>query len=181
MDDVNNPYRPPSADEPDGSVEEENADPRTVGKARYVPTVAILTIVHGVFMFIAACCLIGMVAFITPQIAEQIENQQKMQRQQDPNAPVFTKDGWQTMLTAIYGGMAAALCIIGIVNLFAGIQNYRYRYRTLGIISLVINMGSILFCWCLPLTIGLLIFGMIIYLSPEADRAFRWASSNLKQ
>jgi hypothetical protein len=39
---------------------------------------------------------------------------------------------------------------------------------------MVLNMGSILFCWCLPFSIGLLIFGMIVYLSPEADRAFRW-------
>jgi hypothetical protein len=181
VDDVNNPYRSPGADEPDASVPEEGVDPRTIGKARYVPTVAILMIAHGVLMFVAACGLIGMTVFMTPQIAQQIEDQQKMQRAQNPNAPVFTKDGWQTMLTAIYGGMAAVLCIIGVVNLFAGIQNYRYHYRILGVISLVINMGAILFCWCLPFSLGLLIFGMIIYLSPEADRAFQWQSSHLKQ
>lgn len=179
MDDFENPYLPPSSDEPASaaipSEWDEDVDPRTIGKAKYVPRVAILMIAHGVLMFMAALGLIGMMLFV-PQIGQQIENQQEMQRQQNPNVPELSKEGMTTLLYATYGIMSAFLFLIGVLNFVAGVRNYGYRNRVLGIISLVLNMGSILFCWCLPLSAGLLIFGMIVYLSPEADRAFRWRS-----
>lgn len=183
MDDLNNPFRSPGSDEPDATSEdairsEDEFDPRTIGKARHVPTVAILMIAHGVLMFLAGCGLIAMIFFIVPQLSQQLENQQKMQGQQNPNAPQFTQEGAKTMFSAVYGGMAAVLFIIGAVDVFAGILNYGYRQRIFGVITLVINMGSVMFCWCLPFSVGLLIFGMIIYLSPEAERAFRWRSRN---
>lgn len=178
MADLDNPYVSPAADEPNPSGHDINVDPRTIGKARLVPTVAILMIVHGVLMFLAGCCLIGMIAFVTPQIAQQIELQQKMQRQQNPNTPQLDQGTTAKVLTAVYGAMAAGLFVVGAVNVIAGLLNYQYRQRVFGVISLVLSMGSILFCWCVPLSIGLLIFGMIIYLSPEADQAFRWRATN---
>ena len=178
MDDFDNPYLPPSSDEPDHAAidpdMDDDVDPRTIGKARYVPWVAILMIVHGVLMLVAALGLIGMIVFFVPQLSEQVEKQQQMQRQQNPNAPQFTKEGMAAILYATYGAMSAFLFVIGALGIYAGIRNYGYQNRILGIITMVLNMGSILFCWCLPFSIGLLIFGMIVYLSPEADRAFRW-------
>jgi MFS family permease len=167
------------ADEPTPFNHEENIDPRMIGKARQVPTVAILMIVHGVLMFLAGCGLIALAAFV-PQITQQIEEQQKIQRQQNPNAPQISKESLQTLLTVVYSGFSVVLFVIGTINVIAGILNYGYRYRVFGIISMVLSMGSILFCWCLPLSIGLLVFGMIVYLSPEAERAFRWQSVNRK-
>ncbi|MDB5345111.1 MAG: hypothetical protein JWP89_3488 [Schlesneria sp.] len=178
MDDFENPYLPPSSDEPSPaaipSEIDDGVDPRTIGKARYVPWVAITMIAHGVLMLIAAIGFIGMIVFFVPQISEQVEKQQQMQRQENPNAPQIPKDGMTAILYVTYGAMSAFLFVIGILGIYAGIRNYGYRNRILGIITMVLNMGSILFCWCLPFSIGLLIFGMIVYLSPEADRAFRW-------
>ena len=155
---------------------EPRTNPCTIGKAKYIPTVAILLIVHGVLMFLAGTALIGVMIFISPQVGQQIADQQKMQLQQNPNMPHFTKEGMTTMLYAMYGAMSACLFAIGVLNIFAGLRNYGYRNRVLGVISLVLNIGSVFFCWCLPLSIGLLIFGLIVYLSPEADRAFQWRS-----
>lgn len=178
MDDNDNPYRSPSTNEP-ASAEipsdvDENVDPRKIGKARYVPVIAIMMIVHGVLMLLAGCGLIAVTVFMTPQIGQQIANQQEMQRRQNPNAPQIPQEGMTNLLYGVYGTMSAVLFAIGVLGIYAGVRNYGYHNRVLGIITLVLNMGSILFCWCLPLSVGLLIFGMIIYLSPEADRAFQW-------
>lgn len=184
MDDSDNPFRSPDSDHPAPAETnpfdfDETIDPRTIGKAKYVPTIAILMIVHGVLLFAAGLALISMIFFVTPQIGQQIERQQDLDRQQNPNAPRLAKEEMVMMLNAVYGGFSAVLFCLGSLNCYAGIRNYRYRNRILGIFSLIFSLGSILFCWCLPLSIGLLIFGLIIYLSPEADRAFRWQSENI--
>lgn len=182
MDDTDNPFLPPESDETTSDAADfdwdDDVDPRKVGKARHVPTIAILLIVHGVLMYVAAGGLIAMIFFMVPQMQQQFERQVEMQRQQNPNAPQVGAETMTTLVTAVYGAMSAGLAIIGTLNIFAGIRNYGYRNRTLGIVSLVLNVGSIFFCWCLPLSIGLLIYGLIIYLSPEADRAFRWRSNS---
>lgn len=178
MDDIENPYLPPSSDDtapdPIPADIDDDVDPRTIGKARYVPWVAIMMIIHGALMLVAAVGLIGMIIFFVPQLSEQIEQQQRMQRQQNPNAPQLPPNSMSTILSITYGAMSACLFVIGGLGIFAGIRNYGFQNRILGIVTMVLNMVSILFCWCLPFSIGLLIFGMIIYLSPEADRAFRW-------
>lgn len=178
MDDFDNPYQSPANDEPAPleilSDEESTFDPRTVGKAKYVPWVATLMLVHGALMFVAGCALIFVIAVVVPKMNQQLEEQLKAQRQLNPNAPQLTKEAMTTMLYATYSSMAAIVFVIGILDVVAGIRNYSYRNRTLGIITLVLNMGSVLTCWCAPVALALLIFGMIIYLSPEADQAFRW-------
>lgn len=180
VDDYENPYQSPGSDDPTRAAVpsewSEDVDPRTIGKARSVPTVAKLMILHGALMFVAGVGLISMMAFIAPQIGQQIENQQEMQRKQNPNAPRLSKEAMTTMLYAMYGAMSVCLFVIGSLNIFAGIRNHGYRNRILGVVSLVLNMGSVFFCWCLPFSIGLMIYGMIIFLSPEAERAFRWRS-----
>ncbi len=182
MDDFDNPYQSPANDDPAPleilSDEEATFDPRTIGKAKYVPWVAILLLIHGALMFLAAIALIVVITIMVPNITQQIEKQQEAQRQQNPNGPQLTKEGTATMLYAMYGSVAAIVSVIGIIDIYAGIRNYGYHNRTLGIITLVLNMGSILTCWCAPLSIALMIFGMIIYLSPESDRAFRWHSKS---
>lgn len=182
MDDFDNPDQSPGSDEPTpveiSFDDDANVDPRTIGKAKYVPWVAILLGVHGVLMFLAGFGVIGVMIFVAPQMEMQIEKQQEQQRQQNPNAPQMGKEALTTMLYTMYGAMSAVLFLIGIVNIYAGFRNFGYHNRTLGIVSMVLNMGSILFCWRLPLSVGLLIFGMIIYLSPEAVQAFEWRSKS---
>ena len=182
VDDFDNPYQSPGNDEPAPLEilpdEESTFDPRTIGKAKYVPWVAILLIAHGTLMFLVAIALIGIIAFVVPNITQQIEKQQEAQRQQNPNAPQLTKEGMATMLYGMYGAVAAIVSVIGIIDIYAGIRNYGYHNRTLGIITLVLNMGAILTCWCAPLSIALMIFGLIIYLSPDTDQAFRWRAKS---
>jgi hypothetical protein len=184
VNDFENPDQSPSSEKPASdaipSDSDENVDPRKIGMAKYVPAVAVLMIVHGVLMFVAGFIVIGVMVFV-PQIVHQNENQQQLQRQQNPNAPQITKEGMTALLYVTYGAVSAFLFLIGVLDIYAGARNYGYRNRVLGVISIVANMGSILFFVCLPLSIGLLIFGMIIYLSPETDRAFRWRSSHPQQ
>lgn len=182
MDDVENPYVSPGEDDLTPVVDDdvESIDPRNIGKAAYVPTVAILMIVHGVLMFVAASILVGMIFWFLPQMSREFERQQEVQRLRNPKAPQLSNQFMTTMLTTVYGGISAVLFTIGVVDIVAGIRNYGYHGRVFGVISLVLNMGSVVFFWCVPFSIGLIIFGLIIYLSPEAERAFTWRSSNPK-
>ena len=79
MDDPNNPYLSPNWSDPI-LTPLEGADPRTVGKAAQVRTVAILMIAHSILMLIGGCILFGMAYYMAPQIAQQI----KLQQQQTP-------------------------------------------------------------------------------------------------
>lgn len=54
----------------------------------------------------------------------------------------------------------------------AGIQNFRYRRRVLGIVSQVCGLASMFGCYCGPTSIMLLIYGLIVYLNPAVQAAF---------
>ncbi len=48
----------------------------------------------------------------------------------------------------------------------------------IGILALVSGAAMLLFCYCFPYSLGLLIYGLIVYLSPDAEAAFRWRQEN---
>ncbi len=126
-------------------------------------------IVDGVLL-----CLIGIgwiifAVFFAHKMIEQVEIQQQMQGQ-DP----AVSRAMRMFLHGIYGGIGCVALVAGLLNVFAGIRNYRFRSRTLGIVALIGGLASVLFCWCLPLSVGVMIYGLIIYLGQDGERAFRW-------
>jgi hypothetical protein len=54
----------------------------------------------------------------------------------------------------------------------AGIRNYKFRGRTLGLIALGGGMVTVMTCYCAPTAIGLGVYGLITYLNPEVAQAF---------
>jgi len=70
-------------------------------------------------------------------------------------------------------GVICVICIIsGVLRIYAGVNNIKHRKRKLGILSLCFGAVTALTMYCLPTSIGLLIYGLIIYLNPEVKRAF---------
>jgi len=80
--------------------------------------------------------------------------------------------GMEMMLTAGYGGIGAGLLISGLVRIVAGIQNFRFRGRVLGIVSFCLGLVSMLGCYCAPTSIALLVYGLMVYLNPAVVAAF---------
>jgi hypothetical protein len=77
-----------------------------------------------------------------------------------------------TMIGGIYILLGGLFLGVGGLNIAAGIKNLKYRGRTLGIIALSLGVLSIFGCYCSPTAIGLLIYGLIIYLNQDVSRAF---------
>jgi len=73
---------------------------------------------------------------------------------------------------AFYLLMGGALVAAGGLNIVAGVKNLKYRSRTLGIAALAIGGLGMFTCYCAPTAIGLLIYGLIIYLNEDVRRAF---------
>ncbi len=170
---MENPYQSPQeAFEPLGV--RSAGDPfqlREPGFVRHVRVVAILMLVQGVAELLVGVGLIVM-AVTMPQFL--LQAQQDMPRQADmPDMP--QQMFW--MLTLTYGGMAAAALVPAILHLTAGLRNYQFRGRTLGVVALAGGMLAVFTCYCLPTAIGLGIYGLIVYLNDGVSEAFRMGDS----
>ena len=69
----------------------------------------------------------------------------------------------------LFGGLLVG---VGGLNIAAGIKNLKYRSRTLGITALSLGALAMFSCYCAPTAIGLMIYGLIIYLNQDVSRAF---------
>ena len=122
-------------------------------------------IVHG-----ALCVSLGIglaiLSVFLPSVL--VAQQQKMPPQ--ANGPSLQQ--MQYLLVAVYGGMAAAGIIPGLLQIAAGIANLRLKGRTFGIVALVAGMLSVGTCYCTPTAVGLLVYGLIIYLNDTTKQVF---------
>ena len=172
-----NPFQSPLV--PDSTAPAQpSGDPRRFGRARQVPIVAVLMIVHGAMLCLAGIGLLVFMVFFSGKIADQIEEQQQFQRAAGkPGAPQVNPNAIRWVFTGMYGVLGGVMLVAGLLGIFAGIRNYGFRSRVLGIIALVGGMASLFTCYCVPLSLALLIYGLIIYLSHDAEVAFRWRES----
>ncbi len=100
----------------------------------------------------------------------------EMGKQQPPPpgggpAPDFPQEmAW--LLFAIYLGMGVLTLLVGVIRIIAGARNLRYRGRTFGIVALFLGVVPFFNCYCAPTSLGLMIYGLIVYLSHESAQAF---------
>jgi len=76
------------------------------------------------------------------------------------------------VLPWVYGGVSALAALVAVVNALAGWRNYHYRGRTFGLIALFSNLVTIFTCYCAPTSIALMVYGLVIYLGEDSERAF---------
>ena len=76
------------------------------------------------------------------------------------------------IMSGIYVVFGLVILSVGILRIVAGVRNYKYRGKVLGIVALVVGMLPALTCYCLPTSLGLLIYGLIVYLNNDVVRAF---------
>jgi hypothetical protein len=166
---MDNPYQSPMA--PLGPADPMDPFQRGPGLARHVRVVAILMMVQAVLELLAAAGLGAMAAYM-PIVFRQ------MQQVQKPPAAVNQPEIW--IVPLIYGGMAAAALAAGVLHLVAGLRNYRFRGRTLGIVALSCGMLTFFTCYCLPTAVALGVYGLIVYLNRGSSAAFQMGKAGYK-
>ena len=77
---------------------------------------------------------------------------------------------WKKTLLSFSVSLLVFIC--GGVRIVAGVRNYQYRNRALGMVALCLAPVSLFTCLCLPSAILLMISGLFVYLNPDAELAF---------
>jgi hypothetical protein len=161
---MSNPYQSPSpnAYQPLGAPGYVPSDPG-YGWVNQIRIFAVLNAVQGVLEVLMALLYISM-AFFVPAMMQ-------LERANNPNVRQPPEELFWFML-AVYGGMGLAVLVAAILRLCAAWSNYKYRGRTLAIVSVVGGMLSMLGCYCAPTAVALLVWGLILMLNPAVKAAF---------
>jgi len=164
---MENPYQSPEAPlQP--PIAAPPADPfqRPPGLVRHVRVVAILMIIQGVLETLGGLVLIAM-GLVMPWLMTQQGQNMPVAPGQPPAETFF----W--ILTFVYGGMGIVVLAVAALHVVAGLRNYRFRSRTLGIVAMASGVLSLFMCYCLPTAVAIGVYGMIVYLNHEVAEAFR--------
>lgn len=157
---MSNPYQSPSFD-PKQFQDYPHQLPLSSGGFGWVSQiriVAILNCVQGGLELILGLMMVSVAVFIPVMI--------RMDRQNPPPGEM------EWILPIIYLCIGIPVLLAAILRIYSGIQNFRFRKRTLGIVSFVCGLVSMIACYCAPTGIGLLIYGLIVYLNPAVQAAF---------
>jgi hypothetical protein len=76
------------------------------------------------------------------------------------------------VMSGIYLLMGLPVLAVGIFRIVAGVRNLGYKNRTMGIVALAAGAVSVMTCYCLPTSIGLMVYGLVVYLDQQSQRAF---------
>src|SRR5262245_742239 len=125
------------------------------GLVGHVPLVAIGLIVQGALEILvgAMLLLVGLFFFLEPQLAGM------------------------KALAGLMLVMASPACICGVVRVVAGVCNLRYRRRVLGMTALGLGLLTMVTGYCAPTSIGLAVYGLIVYLNESVAAAFQMGES----
>ncbi len=171
MSDAPNPLNPYAAHEgPAKSVADDDLRlplGQTRGMVNQVLVIGILMIVQGVLNLIMAVGCAGYSVFM-PEVMRQAAKQQGGGPQMPPNAIAWMTYG--------LGAMAVVALIVGVFNIYSGINIMRFRGRTTAIVSLSLGLGMISTCYCFPTSLALAIYGLIVLLNPSVKLAFELAT-----
>jgi hypothetical protein len=76
------------------------------------------------------------------------------------------------MLATMYSGLAVFTACCAAMRLLAGLANYRFRRRKLGIAALGLGLLTVFTGFCAPTAIGLAVYGLIVYFNDSVIAAF---------
>ena len=159
---MDNPYESPKSTDTD--FQAPSPEPSSRRMERHVRIVAVLMIIHGILQ-LGLSVLIGFAgAAMSMGLAQQ---------QQEVETPVPLV--WFSILYLVGAGV---ILILAVVQVVAGILNYQFRARVFGIVALALNMLSAVTCYCAPTSIGLAVYGMVVYLNGDVVRAFEASRSS---
>jgi hypothetical protein len=134
---------------------------------KQVPIVAILMIVHG-----------GMQALMGLFLAIAGPTIFALAQAEGENVKADEK----TMMSIVSGGYllyGIIILIVSILYIIAGMRCLKFRGRGLALAALFGNILTLLNCWCLPTSIGMMVLGLIVMFNGDVVKAFAMAESGV--
>lgn len=138
----------------------------TIGK---VKVLAILMIVQGALEVLLSLLLAGTGVFLYFTTYQIMAAQQRASGGPPPPAWIF-------LIQVPIGLLVLAAAAI---RIYAGIRNLSFKGRTLGIIAISCGLVTSLTMYCAPTGIGLMIYGLIVYLDGNVAKAFKDVEAGL--
>ena len=134
-----------------------------------VPIVSIFMIVNGSLAAVWGIIL----AVFGPAIVSLLGAEGK-------GAFLPTKDKALLGLILAYYITAGILALIaGVLNIVAGARSLRFRGRNLALTALFCNLPPLFTCYSAPTSLGVMIYGLIVFFNGDVAEAFRMAEQGM--
>ena len=150
-----NPFQPPQWSS--GIFSEAAGGIGDRGLIGHVRIVAILLIVQGILELLF--CTLGFGFLVLVQVM--------------PKKEAEALRGVGMLLAAI----SVPALIVAVLRITAGIFNFRYRRRGLGMIALLVGLLMMITGYCAPTAIALAVYGLIVYVNEPVVMAFAMGDS----
>lgn len=164
MGSMSNPYQTPSFDSKHFQDAAYQPPPNNYGWVSQVRIVSVLNAVQGGLEIPVGLMYLAAAGFIPTVI--------RMEQANNPNQPNAPPEEMIWFLTGLYLFMGVPALLGGILRIVAGIRNFQFKSRTLGILSFVLGLGSLFSCYCTPTSIAIAVYGLIVMLNPAVKYAF---------
>lgn len=133
--------------------------------ANQVPVVGILMIVNGAIVSLMGLIYtaMGPAMFALMSIGPR-----------PPNQPAAnTADTtFMAVMSGFYVVVGLLVLVCGMLNIVAGVRCLNYRGRTLALVALFSNLAPMFTCYCMPTSLGLMIYGLIVMFQSDVAYAF---------
>ena len=131
-----------------------------------IRTFAILNIIQGTLEIPMGLMFSGLAVFFPIMMS--------MEQARDPSAaddlPFDGQMFW--LISGIYMAIGIPVLSCGVLRIVSGVRNFRFKGRTLSLISIFAGMSSVFSCYCAPTALGILVYGLILHLNPAVKAAF---------
>lgn len=83
------------------------------------------------------------------------------------------------IISAVMLFFGSAIFIAAVLRIWSGIAGFKFKRRKMAIFASVLGMTSALTMYCSVFSIGMLIYGLIIYLNRDVRRAYEMAEQGM--
>jgi hypothetical protein len=168
MDSTPNPYHPPPFDPKQFQDQPQysGAAASDYGWVNQVRIFALLNAAQGMLEIPMGLFTTGMGVALPTMMQWAAAQDKEAAKEMPPEAMMW-------MLGGFYLAIGIPVLISGVLRIVAGVKNYRFRGRTLGLVSMIGGLSSMLSCYCAPTAVGLLVYGLILYMNPAVKAAFQ--------
>lgn len=137
-----------------------------------VKVVAILMIVNGAIISLMGVYLVivGPAMFTMMKMAPP---------PQGPNAAGGPDAMILGIMSAVYVVLGLLVLTAAVLNIVGGIRSLKYRGRTFAIVALFSNILALFTCYCFPLALGMMIYGLIVFFQSDVADAFARVADGL--
>jgi len=164
---MSNPYQTPAFDP--RQFQDQPAGPAAAFGANWVGHVRIFAVLNAVQGMLEI--LMGLMLTAIGGMLPFISQMKEMKEAETPEGMPPEQFFW------VFGGIYIAIGLValasGILRIVAGVQNYRFKSRVLGLVSVIVGVAPVFTCYCAPTAIGMLVYGLIIHLDPAVVAAFK--------